>query len=95
MSEIDPINDEFNDPDATACANGDYNTWEEDQVALDRASDEGMPEVEDELFDQMMEDRIGGTGVEDFGEYDHDANSYAGRMFEEWEGDSDGSVGED
>jgi hypothetical protein len=23
---------EYNDPDATACANGDYNTWEENQV---------------------------------------------------------------
>ena len=24
---------EYNDWDATACANGDYNTWEENQIA--------------------------------------------------------------
>lgn len=27
--------DEYNDPDATACANGDYNTFEENQCFLD------------------------------------------------------------
>jgi hypothetical protein len=35
--EYDGFN-EYNDPDATACALGDYNTWEEGQVFLD---DEG------------------------------------------------------
>jgi hypothetical protein len=24
--------DEYGDPDATDCANGDYNTWEENQI---------------------------------------------------------------
>jgi hypothetical protein len=27
--------DEYNDWDATSCANGDYNAWEEEQVFLD------------------------------------------------------------
>ena len=27
--------DEFNDQDATDCANGDYNTWEENEVFHD------------------------------------------------------------
>lgn len=27
---------EYCDPDATACALGDYNTWEENQVFMDR-----------------------------------------------------------
>ena len=27
--------DEYNDLDATACACGDYNTWEENQIFLD------------------------------------------------------------
>ena len=26
---------EYNDADATACANGDYNTWEENQGFMD------------------------------------------------------------
>jgi hypothetical protein len=26
---------EYNDPDATSCAEGDYNTWEENQVFMD------------------------------------------------------------
>ena len=26
---------EYNDPDATACAEGDYNTWEDNQVFMD------------------------------------------------------------
>jgi hypothetical protein len=42
----------------------DYNRWEEEQVARDM--DAG--EVEDQLLDMMMEDRIGGTGCEDFGD---------------------------
>ena len=65
----------------------DYNRWEEEQVARDMDMGEGDPEedfpesdgeMEDQLLDMMMEDRIGGTGVEDF---------------ESWGGDSDGSVG--
>lgn len=50
---------EYNDQDATDCANGDYNTWEENEVFHDN-------EMEDQLLDMEMEDRIGGTGVEDF-----------------------------
>ena len=42
----------------------DYNRWEEEQVARDM--DAG--EVEDQLLDMEMEDRIGGTGCEDFGD---------------------------
>jgi hypothetical protein len=42
----------------------DYNRWEEEQVARDM--DDG--EVEDQLLDMEMEDRIGGTGCEDFGD---------------------------
>ena len=57
----------------------DYNRWEEEQVARDMDMGEGEPDsendsqerygnLEDQLLDIMMEDRIGGTGVEDFGD---------------------------
>jgi len=58
----------------------DYNRWEEEQVARDMDMGEGsdydyeadyeMDEgvMMDQLHDQEMEDRIGGTGVEDFGD---------------------------
>ena len=43
---MDPFDsfDEYCDHDAIACANGDYNTWEENQVFLDR-------EWEDDEYD--------------------------------------------
>jgi hypothetical protein len=55
--EYDPYDmfDEYGDPDAIACANGDYNTWEENQVWLDR---EGYDEPEDRYLDSMWEDRF-------------------------------------
>jgi hypothetical protein len=31
--------DEFNDLDAMACANGDFNTWEDNQCFLDQCHD--------------------------------------------------------
>lgn len=40
--DIDPydVYDEYMDHDAIACANGDYNTWEENQVWLDHEADD-------------------------------------------------------
>jgi hypothetical protein len=52
--------DEYNDTDATSCATGDYNEFEERELARDN---EG--EMSDQLFDMEMEDRIGGTGYLD------------------------------
>jgi hypothetical protein len=37
--ELDDFN-EYNDPDATACAGGDYNTWEENELANDNELDD-------------------------------------------------------
>lgn len=37
--------DEYGDQDAMDCADGDYNTWEENQVFLDREGDEGLDEI--------------------------------------------------
>jgi hypothetical protein len=59
--------DEYNDQDATDVANGDYNTWEENELARENEADSDYPEVDDgamtdQLMDQEMEDRIGGTG---------------------------------
>jgi hypothetical protein len=54
---------EYNDQDATDCANGDYNVWEENELAREMSG-----EMEDQLLDMEMEDRIGGTGCEDFGD---------------------------
>ena len=31
--------DEYGDQDAISCSNGDYNTWEENQVSLDHDND--------------------------------------------------------
>jgi hypothetical protein len=66
---------EYNDQDATDCANGDYNTWEENELAQDNEggdfdyeNDYPDGETEDQILDMMMEDRIGGTGCEDFGD---------------------------
>jgi hypothetical protein len=66
---------EYNDQDATDCANGDYNTWEENELArdneggdFDHENDYPDGETEDQLLDMEMEDRIGGTGCEDFGD---------------------------
>ena len=42
---------EYNDADATDCANGDYNTFEENQLALDNEHDNGDNELEVELED--------------------------------------------
>ena len=56
---------EYNDQDATDCANGDYNTWEENEISREMSG-----EMEDQLLDMEMEDRIGGTGVEDFDGYE-------------------------
>ena len=42
--------DEYNDFDATACANGDYNTFEENQVFLDHEGD-------DSYCDNVYEER--------------------------------------
>lgn len=48
----------------------DYNVFEEEQVWQDQEGnceeDPKSGEIEDQLLDMMMEDRIGGTGVEDF-----------------------------
>ena len=57
MNDNEPMEDfdEYNDSDATACANGDYNSFEEREVFNDG-------EMEDQLLDMEMEDRIGGTG---------------------------------
>lgn len=44
--------DEFNDWDATSCANGDYNAWEEEQVFQDR---EGEEEESTCLVDDILE----------------------------------------
>lgn len=62
--------DEYTDSDRLDEMNTveDYNRWEEEQVARDFDAGEGQNEVEDQLLDMMMEDRIGGTGVEDFGD---------------------------
>ncbi len=45
---------EYNDPDATACALGDYNAWEDEQVFLD---DEGRWDAEDYNGYDDYEDR--------------------------------------
>jgi len=46
---------EYGDPDAIACANGDYNTWEENQVFLDHEGDDHDHGQEDDRYD-MGED---------------------------------------
>ena len=59
MDENESEFNEYNDQDATDCANGDYNVFEEREIFNDN-------EMGDQLLDMEMEDRIGGTGVEDF-----------------------------
>lgn len=44
------VNSEYNDWDATACALGDYNTFEENQVFLDHEGD-------DSYCDNVYEER--------------------------------------
>lgn len=46
--------DEYGDLDAIACANGDYNTFEENEVFRDH---EGFDELEDQYLDSSWEDR--------------------------------------
>jgi hypothetical protein len=43
MEDFNDFTSEYNDPDATACACGDYNTWEENQVFLDHEWDDYLP----------------------------------------------------
>ena len=38
---------EYNDQDATDCANGDYNTFEENQLAMDNEGDEPDRHLDD------------------------------------------------
>ena len=65
MAHDEDFYSEYNDPDATACALGDYNTWEEEQVFLDGYGDFGYDEEairEEEYF-----------GYDD---YDYDRHDY-------------------
>ena len=43
----EPYN-EYNDPDATSCANGDYNTYGENQIVLDQDEED-----DDKCFDDL------------------------------------------
>ena len=54
---------EYGDLDAISCANGDFNTWEENQVFLDHEGDEdeqveNYQELEDQHLDSIWEDRF-------------------------------------
>jgi hypothetical protein len=51
---------EYGDLDAISCANGDFNTWEENQVFLDHDDEqvENYQELEDQHLDSIWEDRF-------------------------------------
>jgi hypothetical protein len=65
---VDEFN-EYGDLDAISCANGDFNTWEENQVFLDHEGYEddfpfddeqveNYQELEDQHLDSIWEDRF-------------------------------------
>jgi hypothetical protein len=47
--------DEYGDDDATACANGDFNSFEENQLALDNEGDDDGEDGEGDDEDDEME----------------------------------------
>ncbi len=53
-----PEYDEYNDLDATSCANGDYNAWEENQVFLDHEGDDDEVGADDD-YDGEYEPDLG------------------------------------
>lgn len=75
--EIDPITDEYDEREAREQMDTDYD-FHAEEMYMARRDREDNDNIEDQLLDMTMEDRIGGTGVPDF---------------ESWNGDGDGSVG--